>query len=80
MENGLETVFFFPLNMVIFHSYVSTRGYLKWLDPFVSKEKICAKHLPKDDDHSEVFIDCIYDVCHGGGEEDALSAAAFIAA
>lgn len=43
-------------------------------------EKICAKHLPKDDDHSEVFIDCIYDVCHGGGEEDALSAAAFIAA
>jgi len=43
-------------------------------------EKICAKHLPKDDDHAEVFIDCVYDVCHGGGEEDALSAAAFISA
>lgn len=43
-------------------------------------EQICAKHLPKDDDHAEVFIDCVYDVCHGGGEDDALSAAAFISA
>eukprot|EP00435_Cladocopium_sp_Y103_P053421 s1251_g17.t1 len=43
-------------------------------------EKICAKHLPKDDDHAEVFIDCVYDVCHGGGEADAMSAAAFLSA
>ena len=43
-------------------------------------ETICAKHLPQDDHHAEVFIDCIYDVCHGGGEADALSAAAFISA
>ena len=43
-------------------------------------ETICAKHLPQDDHHAEVFVDCIYDVCHGGGEADALSAAAFISA
>ena len=43
-------------------------------------EKICAKHLPKDDDYAEVFSDCVYDVCRGGGEEDALSAAALISA
>eukprot|EP00435_Cladocopium_sp_Y103_P014913 s198_g3.t1 len=43
-------------------------------------EKICAKHLPRDDHHAEVLIDCVYDVCHGGGEADALSAAAFISA
>lgn len=43
-------------------------------------ETICAKHLPQDDHHAEVFIDCIYDVCHGGGEADAMSAAAFISA
>eukprot|EP00913_Durusdinium_trenchii_P029581 g27725.t1 len=30
---------------------------------------ICAKHLPKDaSSESEVFADCIFDVCHGGGE------------
>ncbi|CAE7355289.1 ATG18A [Symbiodinium natans] len=43
-------------------------------------EKICAKHLEKDGIHAEIFTNCVFDVCHGGGEADALSAAAFITA
>lgn len=45
-----------------------------------SKEKICAKHLQKEGHHAEIFTDCVFDVCHGGGEQDAQSAAAFISA
>ncbi|CAK8993093.1 unnamed protein product [Durusdinium trenchii] len=42
---------------------------------------ICAKHLPKDaSSESEVFADCIFDVCHGGGEKSAQLAAALIKA
>ena len=40
-------------------------------------EKICAKHLQKGNDF---FTDCMFDVCHGGGEADAQSAAALLAA
>ncbi|CAK9040952.1 Autophagy-related protein 18a [Durusdinium trenchii] len=43
-------------------------------------EKICAKHLQKEGHHAEIFTDCVFDVCHGGGEQDAQSAAAFISA
>mmetsp|Transcript_51288 Transcript_51288/g.62730 ORF Transcript_51288/g.62730 Transcript_51288/m.62730 type:complete len:96 (+) Transcript_51288:2-289(+) len=43
--------------------------------------KICAKHLPRETIvQSQVFIDCVFDVCHGGGEMDAELAAALIAA
>ncbi|CAK8994989.1 unnamed protein product [Durusdinium trenchii] len=40
--------------------------------------KICAKHLPGSD--SEVLADCIFDVCHGGGELAAVSAGLLISA
>mmetsp|Transcript_30958 Transcript_30958/g.38009 ORF Transcript_30958/g.38009 Transcript_30958/m.38009 type:complete len:131 (+) Transcript_30958:458-850(+) len=43
-------------------------------------EEICSKHLHNHRDEQEIFMDCVYDVCHGGGEEDALSAAAFLSA
>jgi len=43
-------------------------------------EKICAKHLERDGIYAEIFKNCVFDVCHGGGEADALSAAAFITA
>lgn len=34
--------------------------------------QICAKHLPDEArKESEVFVDCVFDVCHGGGELDA---------
>ena len=48
--------------------------------PCCSKEKICAKHLERDGIYAEIFKNCVFDVCHGGGEADALSAAAFITA
>lgn len=37
--------------------------------------KICGKHMAES---SEVFADCVFDVCHGGGEEAAEDAAEFI--
>mmetsp|Transcript_30955 Transcript_30955/g.38002 ORF Transcript_30955/g.38002 Transcript_30955/m.38002 type:complete len:92 (+) Transcript_30955:191-466(+) len=43
-------------------------------------EETCSKHLQNHRDQKEIFMDCVYDVCHGGGEEDALSAAAFLSA
>mmetsp|Transcript_30956 Transcript_30956/g.38004 ORF Transcript_30956/g.38004 Transcript_30956/m.38004 type:complete len:92 (+) Transcript_30956:191-466(+) len=43
-------------------------------------EEACSKHLQNHRDQKEIFMDCVYDVCHGGGEEDALSAAAFLSA
>ncbi|CAK9010346.1 unnamed protein product [Durusdinium trenchii] len=42
-------------------------------------EKICAKHLQKEGD-PWVFADCVFDVCHGGGEVDAMRAAALLEA
>jgi len=40
---------------------------------------ICAKYLPKEaKTESEVFADCVYDVCHGAGEESAELAATLI--
>ncbi|CAK8995811.1 Autophagy-related protein 18a [Durusdinium trenchii] len=37
--------------------------------------KLCRKHLPET---SEVFADCVFDVCHGGGEEAAEDAAEYV--
>lgn len=43
--------------------------------------QICAKHLPNEaSNQSEVFGDCIFDVCHGGGELDAELRADLMAA
>mmetsp|Transcript_40663 Transcript_40663/g.63897 ORF Transcript_40663/g.63897 Transcript_40663/m.63897 type:complete len:531 (-) Transcript_40663:127-1719(-) len=41
-------------------------------------ERLCQKHLNRLED--ELFSDCIYDVCHGGGEQAAESLAALISA
>jgi len=38
---------------------------------------ICSKHLQQTT-HPETFADCVYDLCHGGDESFAQSAAAFL--
>ena len=38
---------------------------------------ICSKHL-QETTHPETFADCVYDLCHGGDESFAQSAAAFL--
>lgn len=44
-------------------------------------EQICSKHLPHEaSTGSEVFSDCVFDVCHGGGELDAELRADLMAA
>lgn len=44
-------------------------------------EQICSKHLPHEASmQSEVFLDCVFDVCHGGGELDAELRADLMAA
>ena len=38
---------------------------------------VCSKHLDEGS-HPETFADCVYDLCHGGDESFAQSAAAFL--
>lgn len=42
-----------------------------------SAKSICAKYLEAAR-HPDVFADCVYDVCRGGGETFAQNSAAFI--
>lgn len=39
---------------------------------------MCAKHFPNV--HSEVFLNCVFDTCHGGDEADAATAAELMSA
>lgn len=41
--------------------------------------EVCAKHL-QERGHPEIFADCVFDLCHGGDEAFAQSAAALISA
>mmetsp|Transcript_28379 Transcript_28379/g.46722 ORF Transcript_28379/g.46722 Transcript_28379/m.46722 type:complete len:569 (+) Transcript_28379:46-1752(+) len=38
-------------------------------------EETCGKYLQRDGLYAEVFADCVYDLCHGGQEEDVQAAA-----
>ena len=37
----------------------------------------CSKHIDEES-HAETFSDCLFDLCHGGDESFAQSAAAFL--
>ena len=42
-----------------------------------SARAICAKHI-KETLHPQMFLDCVFDICHGGDESFAETAAAFL--
>jgi hypothetical protein len=42
-----------------------------------SATAICAKHL-QETRHPQMFAECVFDICHGGDESFAETAAAFL--